>query len=66
MFINFWYPVILSKDLGDKPLKVQMLGCEFVAYRKPSGEAVCLANTCAHRGGSLAHGRIRGPALHHL
>lgn len=63
MFINFWYPVVLSRDLADKPVKVQMLGCDFVAYRNSSGEPVCLANTCAHRGGSLAHGRIRGDRL---
>jgi phenylpropionate dioxygenase-like ring-hydroxylating dioxygenase large terminal subunit len=60
MFINFWYPVILARDLGDKPQKVQMLGCDFVVYRAASGQVVCLSNTCAHRGGSLGHGRVRG------
>ena len=49
MFINFWYPVVLGHDLGEKPQKVQMLGCDFVVYRGASGQAVCLANTCAHR-----------------
>ena len=63
MFINFWYPVVLSRDLGDKPQKIQMLGCDFVVYRGSSGRAVCLANTCAHRGGSLGHGRIRGDRI---
>ena len=29
MYINFWYPIIRSEDLGyDKPEKVQVLGCQ--------------------------------------
>jgi phenylpropionate dioxygenase-like ring-hydroxylating dioxygenase large terminal subunit len=60
MFINFWYPVVMGNELTDKPVKVRMLGQDFVAFRDASGRAHCLANTCVHRGGSLAHGKIRG------
>lgn len=54
MFINFWYPACFSTELGNKPLKVKMLGCNFALFRDAKDEAKCLSNTCIHRGGSLA------------
>jgi phenylpropionate dioxygenase-like ring-hydroxylating dioxygenase large terminal subunit len=54
MYINFWYPMIRSEDLGyDKPEKVRCLGLNFVAFRDGEGKARVLSDTCAHRGGSL-------------
>jgi len=54
MYINFWYPVIRSEDLGyDKPEKVKILGLNFVAFRDTEGKAHVLSDTCTHRGGSL-------------
>lgn len=58
MYINFWYPAVWSKDLGDEPQLVRMLGLNFVLFRDADGNAQCLANTCPHRGGSLAHGVV--------
>jgi phenylpropionate dioxygenase-like ring-hydroxylating dioxygenase large terminal subunit len=60
MFINFWYPMATTEELKDKPLRVQALGQSFVVFRDTGGQAHCLANTCAHRGGSLAGGKIVG------
>jgi len=37
-----------------------MLGQDFVVFRDSEGAAHCLSNTCVHRGGSLAHGKVRG------
>ena len=58
MYINFWYPAEWSKDLTDEPAKVRMLGQDFVLFRDSEGVAHCLSNTCIHRGGSLAGGKI--------
>jgi phenylpropionate dioxygenase-like ring-hydroxylating dioxygenase large terminal subunit len=63
MYINFWYPAVLGKELGDKPVKVTMLGQDFVLFRDSGGRARCLANTCTHRGGSLAGGKIKGDCV---
>ena len=60
MYINFWYPMALSDELTDKPLKVRGLGQDFVVFRGEDGKAKCLSNTCTHRGGSLAGGKIAG------
>ncbi len=59
MYINFWYPAGLSSEIADKPVKRRMLGQEFVLWRDSGGKVHCLANTCVHRGGSLAGGSIK-------
>ncbi len=60
MFINFWYAALRSDQLADQPVKVRMLGQNFVLFRDTSGGARCLANVCVHRGGSLAGGKLKG------
>ncbi len=59
MFINFWYAAEWGHKLGSDPLKVRMLGQDFVLFRDSTGRAHCLANVCIHRGGSLAGGLVR-------
>ena len=62
MYINFWYPIVRSEDLGpDKPEKVKVLGVNLVAFRDDDGKAYVLSDTCAHRGGSLG-GAWSGPS----
>jgi len=54
MYINFWYPIVRSEDLGpDMPQKVKVLGCNVVAFRDQEGQARVLSDTCTHRGASL-------------
>jgi len=54
MYINFWYPIILSKDLKPgKPEKIKVLGVDLVAFRGEDGQPHVLSDTCCHRGGSL-------------
>lgn len=60
MFTNVWYIADWSHSLTDKPVKVKMLGHEFVLFRDGAGKAVCLSNTCCHRGASLAQGKCHG------
>jgi phenylpropionate dioxygenase-like ring-hydroxylating dioxygenase large terminal subunit len=60
MFINFWYPAEDTENITREPLKVQMLGLQFVLWRDEDGRAQCVSNTCTHRGGSLGDGKIVG------
>ncbi|MDH5255312.1 MAG: Rieske (2Fe-2S) protein, partial [Gammaproteobacteria bacterium] len=60
MFINFWYAALRSDQLTDQPVKVRMLGQNFVLFRDTAGKAHCLSNVCVHRGGSLAGGKVKG------
>ncbi len=64
MYINFWYPMATSEELGaDASLKVRALGQDFVVFRDSQGQANCLSNTCTHRGGSLAGGKLKGDCV---
>jgi phenylpropionate dioxygenase-like ring-hydroxylating dioxygenase large terminal subunit len=58
MFINFWYPADQSTNITEQPLKLRMLGQDFVLWRDSKGQAHCLSNTCSHRGGSLGNGKV--------
>ncbi len=60
MFINFWYVAGRAAEFTDQPLKRRMLGQDFVLFRDADGIARVLANTCTHRGGSLAGGKLKG------
>lgn len=63
MFINFWYVAGIAGEITDQPLKRRMLGLDFVLFRDSEGRARCLSNTCIHRGGSLAGGKVRGDCV---
>lgn len=60
MYINFWYPVAMSSEVRtEKPLKVQIMGVWFVAFRDAKGDAHVLSDTCIHRGGSIGNGWVK-------
>jgi phenylpropionate dioxygenase-like ring-hydroxylating dioxygenase large terminal subunit len=63
MFINFWYPAEESEKVTDKPLKVRLLGLDFVLWRDSGGRVSCVHNTCTHRGGSLGDGKVVGDCI---
>src|SRR5437588_3841504 len=48
-FRNYWYPVMLSRSLGRKPVPMTLLGEQIVFFR--NGKRVsALNNRCPHRG----------------
>ena len=59
MYINFWYPVILGEELKDEPVKVRMLGQNFVVFRDSEGKPNTLHDICIHRGASLSEGLVK-------
>jgi phenylpropionate dioxygenase-like ring-hydroxylating dioxygenase large terminal subunit len=63
MFVNFWYAAARGEDVTGGPVRVRMLGQDFVLFRDSGGRVHCLSNTCIHRGGSLAGGKIKGDHL---
>jgi len=60
MYMNFWYAAAQSSEIVDKPVKVKMLGQNFVVFRDSTGKVHCLHNVCTHRGGNLAGGKLKG------
>ena len=63
MFINFWYPADQSENIGSEPVKRRMLGQDFVLWRDSNDQVHCLSNTCTHRGGSLAGGKLKDDCI---
>jgi phenylpropionate dioxygenase-like ring-hydroxylating dioxygenase large terminal subunit len=59
MYINFWYPVFISSELTNNPVRVRIMKHDFVAFRDSKGKAAVLSDTCIHRGGSLAGGKCK-------
>jgi phenylpropionate dioxygenase-like ring-hydroxylating dioxygenase large terminal subunit len=63
MYINFWYVAGSADEFTEQPVKRRMLGLDFVLFRDAQGIARVLSNTCTHRGGSLADGKVIGDCI---
>ena len=66
---NHWFPILLSKELKNKPRATKIFGIPIVCFRNQSGEARTLLDVCPHQATSLSlgqvvNGNIRCP-LHH-
>ncbi|MBI1774101.1 MAG: aromatic ring-hydroxylating dioxygenase subunit alpha [Proteobacteria bacterium] len=51
-----WQPAALSRELGELPLNVRMLGEDLVLFRTRRGAVGLLGRHCSHRGASLEYG----------
>ena len=61
MMRRFWMPACLSRQLPQPdcdPLRVQLLGENFVAFRDSDGKVGIVDEYCMHRRASLALGRV--------
>ncbi|MGJ7546276.1 Rieske 2Fe-2S domain-containing protein [Variovorax sp. LT1R16] len=60
MMRRYWHPVCTSAQLerDDAPLRVPLLGEDFVAFRDTEGRVGVMEELCMHRGASLALGRV--------
>jgi phthalate 4,5-dioxygenase len=58
---RYWLPACTSAQIGQPdsdPLRVRLLGENFVAFRDTNGDVGILDELCMHRGASLALGRV--------
>ena len=53
---NYWWPVLSSKEVREKPVPAK-LGGEDVVFLRRSGRVYALSDHCAHRGVPLSQGR---------
>jgi phthalate 4,5-dioxygenase len=61
MMRRYWHPVCTSAQLpvnDSVPLRVRLLGEDYVAFRDSDGKVGMLDELCMHRGASLALGRV--------
>ncbi|MFJ2817531.1 Rieske 2Fe-2S domain-containing protein [Streptomyces sp. NPDC087294] len=52
---RYWYPVALSREIGDEPVSVRLLDETLVVYRA-DGQTVVANDICPHRGVPLSKG----------
>lgn len=53
-----WYIAMLSKDLGKKPIEIELFGRPLVAWRDQKGHPAIMELYCSHLGASLAMGKV--------
>lgn len=60
-----WFPFAISSQLvaGDAPLRVRLLGKDYVAFRASDGRLGFIDEACPHRGVSMALARAEGCVL---
>ena len=59
-FRHYWMPALLSRELpqpDSPPVRVKLLGEDFVAFRDTNGDVGILEPHCPHRGANLFFGR---------
>src|SRR5678816_2307473 len=63
---RYWVPILLSSQLptpDGEPVKVEIFGERYVAFRDSSGKVGLLDEQCRHRSASLALGRVEGGGI---
>ena len=66
MISRFWQPAALSEELprpGGPPIRVKLLGRQFIAFRDETGSVGLLDSRCPHRSVDLFFGRNEGDGL---
>ena len=60
VFRNYWMPALLSRELADpdcSPMRIKLLGEDFVAFRDSEGRVGIVEPRSSHRGANLFFGR---------
>ena len=59
LFRQYWQPALKSDELeaGGAPVRLRLLGENFLAFRSPDGTVGIVDHLCAHRCASLFYGR---------
>jgi phenylpropionate dioxygenase-like ring-hydroxylating dioxygenase large terminal subunit len=58
MFPDFWTPVLPAREVGEKPVPVELAGERLVLFRNQSGDISALSDRCPHRSAALSLGRV--------
>jgi 5,5'-dehydrodivanillate O-demethylase oxygenase subunit len=55
---RYWWPIMTSADVKDRPLPVRLLGEDLILFRNGAGEVGLVEQQCCHRGASLEFARV--------
>ena len=60
---GYWYPILRSSQLKDKPVRIERFGENLAAWRDNSGGPAVFSDSCPHRCAPLSLGIVRGGEL---
>ena len=61
---HYWYPVALTRELEEFPVKqARLLGENWAVFKTGQGDYGLVAERCPHRGASLVYGIVDGDGL---
>ena len=60
---NYWYPILESHQLGEKPICVERFGEKLAVWRDKRGRVAVFHNHCPHRRAPLSLGSVNGEEL---
>lgn len=60
---NYWYPILYSHQLGEKPICVERFGQKLAVWRDKTGKPSVFDNHCPHRRAPLSLGLVNGSEL---
>lgn len=60
---NYWYPILESHQLGEKPVSVERFGEKLAVWRGKNGRVAVFHDHCPHRRAPLSLGGIDGEQL---
>jgi 5,5'-dehydrodivanillate O-demethylase len=63
MLRRYWWPILPSDEVKNKPIKVGLLGEKFVLFRTGEGKLGLLDLNCTHRRASLEFGRVEDKGI---
>ncbi|MCY7284902.1 MAG: Rieske (2Fe-2S) protein, partial [Cyanobacteria bacterium CAN_BIN43] len=55
---RFWYPVMPSSELLDRPQSFELLGQKIVLWRDSQGQPAAAQDRCSHRSAQLSKGKV--------
>jgi nitrite reductase/ring-hydroxylating ferredoxin subunit len=55
---RYWFPVAVSRDVTDRPVRVRALGEDLIVFRDKRGRPGLVYERCAHRGTTLYYGKV--------
>ena len=58
-----WHPAARSSEIGEQPVRVEVLGKPYVVFRSSEGELVAFLDRCPHRLAPLSLGRPEDDVL---
>lgn len=60
---DHWHPVLLARELGERPVRVQLQGHALAVFRTADGRVGALDDVCIHRRMALSEGHVEGERL---